>query len=76
MTAATDAASSIIADEGTLTITRTFDAPIDRVFDACMTRDQWQSWVGTEGMNCEVPFTEPHVGGRYRVDIGRYVGSR
>lgn len=56
-----------IAEDTTLEITRLFDAPPARVFDAWLHREQWQAWIGPEGLNCEVPILEPHVGGRYRI---------
>ena len=55
------------ADETLLEITRVFDAPPARVFDAWLNREEWQSWIGPEGINCEVPLLEPHIGGRYRI---------
>jgi uncharacterized protein YndB with AHSA1/START domain len=54
-------------DDTTLEITRLFDAPPARVFDAWLNREEWQSWIGPEGINCEVPLLEPRVGGRYRI---------
>jgi uncharacterized protein YndB with AHSA1/START domain len=30
-------------------------------------RGEWQTWIGPEGVNCEVPLLEPRVGGRYRL---------
>ncbi|HTV95463.1 MAG TPA: SRPBCC domain-containing protein [Steroidobacteraceae bacterium] len=51
----------------TLEITRMFDAPAARVFDAWLNREEWQSWIGPEGLRCEVPLLEPRVGGRYRI---------
>jgi uncharacterized protein YndB with AHSA1/START domain len=59
----------IEVEDTTLTITRTFDAPPERVFDAWLTREQWQAWIGPEGVDCKVPLLEPHVGGRYRVEM-------
>ena len=56
-----------VADDTTLEITRLFDAPPARVFDAWLHREEWQAWIGVEGMNCEVPVLEPHVGGQYRI---------
>jgi uncharacterized protein YndB with AHSA1/START domain len=60
---------SIIADSTVLEITRVFDAAPARVFDAWMSREEWQSWIGPEGVNCDVPLLEAHVGGRYRVTM-------
>ena len=60
-------AADDIGDERTLVITRTFDAPASRVFDAWLTRDQWQSWIGPEGVDCDVTELDPRVGGRYRL---------
>lgn len=58
---------SIGADQGLLIITRMFDAAPERVFDAWMERKQWESWIGPEGVTCEVPLMEPKVGGHYRL---------
>jgi uncharacterized protein YndB with AHSA1/START domain len=57
------------ADETTLVITRLFDAPPARVFDAWLNREEWQAWIGPEGIKCEVPLLEPRVGGRYRITM-------
>ncbi len=57
------------ADETILIIKRMFDAPPAAVFDAWLNREEWQSWIGPEGVNCEVPLLEPHVGGRYRINM-------
>jgi uncharacterized protein YndB with AHSA1/START domain len=50
-----------------LEIKRIFDASPARVFDAWLIREEWQAWIGPEGVNCEVPLLERRVGGRYRV---------
>ena len=50
-----------------LEITRIFDAPPAQVFEAWLDREEWQSWIGPEGIDCEVPLLERRVGGRYRV---------
>ena len=55
------------ADDTVLEITRMFDAPPARVFNAWLNREEWQSWIGPEGINCEVPLLEPRIGGRYRI---------
>ena len=56
-------------DEGTLVLTRILDAPPARVFDAWLNREEWQAWIGPEGVRCEVPLLEPRAGGRYRVTM-------
>ena len=58
-----------IADDTTLIITRLFEAPPARVFDAWLEREEWQSWIGPEGVDCEVHLLEPHVGGCYRLTM-------
>jgi uncharacterized protein YndB with AHSA1/START domain len=55
--------------EPVLKITRTFDAPPERVFNAWLNREEWESWIGPEGCRCEVPLLEPRVGGRYRLQM-------
>jgi uncharacterized protein YndB with AHSA1/START domain len=50
-----------------LEITRVFDAPPERVFAAWLEREQFQAWIGPEGIDCEVELLEPQVGGRYRL---------
>ena len=50
-----------------LEITRVFDATPAHVFEAWLDREEWQSWIGPEGIDCEVPLLERRVGGRYRV---------
>jgi len=50
-----------------LEITRVFDAPPARVFAAWLDREQFQAWIGPEGVACEVQLLEPQVGGRYRL---------
>jgi uncharacterized protein YndB with AHSA1/START domain len=56
-------------DEGTLVLKRILDAPPARVFDAWLNREEWQAWIGPEGVRCEVPLLEPRVSGRYRVTM-------
>ena len=50
-----------------LTVTRLFDAPADRVFDAWLVKEQWGAWIGPEGGYCDIEQFEPRVGGRYRL---------
>jgi len=49
-----------------LEITRKFDAPPERVFDAWLSKS-WGEWAGPRGMQGEVTLMEPKVGGRYRL---------
>jgi len=58
-----------VAEDTTLVITRLFDAPPTRVFDAWLMREEWQSWIGPEGVDCHVSLLEPHVGGHYRLEM-------
>jgi uncharacterized protein YndB with AHSA1/START domain len=58
---------TMAAEDTVLEITRLFDAPPARVFNAWLDREEWQAWIGPEGISCEVPMLEPHVGGRYRI---------
>jgi uncharacterized protein YndB with AHSA1/START domain len=50
-----------------LEITRIFEATPSEVFNAWLDREQWASWIGPEGVHCDVPLLEPRVGGRYRL---------
>ncbi len=56
-----------VAEDTVLEVTRLIDAPPARVFDAWMNREEWQAWIGPEGVTCEVPLLEPQVGGRYKI---------
>lgn len=55
--------------EPVLQIRRVFDASPEELFDAWFTREQWQSWIGPEGCQCEVPLLEAWKGGRYRIQM-------
>jgi uncharacterized protein YndB with AHSA1/START domain len=57
------------SESAVLEITRVFDAPPSRVFDAWLSREEWASWIGPEGVRCDVPLLEPRVGGRYRLTM-------
>ncbi len=50
-----------------LEIKRVLDASPQRVFDAWMTREEWEAWIGPEGVKCQVPEMEPRIGGRYKI---------
>ena len=47
------------ADDTTLVITRLFEAPPAAVFDAWLTREEWQAWIGPEGVDCDVSCRRP-----------------
>ncbi|HEV2674648.1 MAG TPA: SRPBCC domain-containing protein [Aliidongia sp.] len=57
------------AENPVLEITRVFDATPSRIFRLWLDREEWQSWIGPEGIMCEVPLLEPRVGGRYRLTM-------
>lgn len=52
-----------------LQIQRVFDASPEALFDAWFSREQWQTWIGPEGCQCEVPVLEPKVDGRYSIHM-------
>jgi uncharacterized protein YndB with AHSA1/START domain len=62
-------------DDTVLLMKRTFDTTPEDVFDAWITKERWNAWIGPEGMDCEVTLLEPRVGGRYRVDMRAPDGS-
>lgn len=64
----------MMAETTSLMIARLFEAPPERVFDAWLTREQWQSWIGPEGVDCDVHLLEPQVGGCYRLTM--HVGGQ
>jgi uncharacterized protein YndB with AHSA1/START domain len=66
---------SIMTDAPVLYVKRVFDASPARVFDAWLTHEQFQQWIGPEGVNCDVPLFEPRVGGRYKIVMKMSDGS-
>jgi uncharacterized protein YndB with AHSA1/START domain len=52
-----------------LALTRRFDAPLERVFDAWLNADQIAKWIGPRGIRAETKELEPRVGGRYRIHM-------
>ena len=51
------------SDDSVLVITRLFDAPPARVFDAWLD----PSWIGPRGIQAEIKELNAEVGGRYRI---------
>ena len=64
----------MMSDDTILVITRAFEAVPDRVFDAWLTREEWQCWIGPEGVDCDIHLLEPRVGGSYRLTM--HVGGQ
>jgi len=50
-----------------LVITRAFDAPRERVFDAWLDPEQIGKWIGPRSVKAEVLELTPKQGGRYRI---------
>jgi uncharacterized protein YndB with AHSA1/START domain len=50
-------------------LTRSFDAPRERVFDAWLNADQIAKWIGPRSIRAETKGLEPKVGGRYRIHM-------
>lgn len=63
-------------EDTTLVLTRVFDASPSDVFDAWLSREEWQAWIGPEGVDCDVSLLEPHVGGRYQLEMHLPAGTR
>ena len=49
-----------------LQMTRVFEAPPERVFDAWLSEDMAE-WIGPHTIRGEIKLLEPKVGGRYRI---------
>ena len=56
-----------VTDAPVLELKRIFDATPEHIFDAWLTRERFQSWIGPEGTKSDVTVFEPKVGGRYRM---------
>ena len=63
-----------IEKSAALEITRHFDAPPERVFDAWLMKS-WGDWAGPPGVKGEVTLMEPRVGGRYQIIMHTPDGS-
>jgi uncharacterized protein YndB with AHSA1/START domain len=58
-----------------LVISREFDAPIERVFDAWLDPRQIGLWIGTRNIRAQTLELTPRVGGRYRIHMRGADGS-
>ena len=59
----------------TLVITRSFDAPRERVFDAWLDPAQIGKWIGPRNIRAEVMESTQKVGGGYRINMRGTDGS-
>ena len=50
-----------------LVMTRVFDAPREKVFDAWVDGKQLSKWMGPQGVTANAEVAEGKVGGRYRI---------
>jgi uncharacterized protein YndB with AHSA1/START domain len=50
-----------------LTITRVFEAPREKVFDAWLDPVQLAKWMGPGNVRAEIDLVDAKVGGRYRI---------
>ena len=58
-----------------LVITRNFDAPRSRVFDAWLDPAQIAKWIGPRSIRAETMELSPKLGGRYRIHMRGTDGS-
>jgi uncharacterized protein YndB with AHSA1/START domain len=58
-----------------LLMTRTFDAPAERVFDAWLS-ESVAEWIGPQGVRAEISEFDPRVGGKYRIIMNTPDGNR
>src|SRR5260370_1425749 len=58
--------NSVAESSLSLEISRRFDAPPERVFDAWLGKE-WGEWLPPRGARCKVDRIEPRVGGQYHV---------
>lgn len=58
--------AAIAGTELSLELSRRFDAPPERVFDAWMTKS-WCEWLGTAVARCELVAMNPRVGGAFHL---------
>lgn len=59
----------------TLTITRLFKAPRERVFEAFTQVSAMQAWYGPEGFSVPACSSDPKPGGQYRIEMHSPEGS-
>jgi uncharacterized protein YndB with AHSA1/START domain len=58
-----------------LVMTRSFDAPRERVFDAWLDPTQIATWIGPRSVRAETMELSPKPGGRYRIHMRGVDGS-
>lgn len=63
------AAAQRVANYPVLEIKRVFNASPERVFAAWTVREEWQAWIGPEGIHCDVTRLDARAGGRYELTM-------
>ncbi len=58
-----------------VSITRTFAAPREQVFNAFMRKEALQGWFGPEGFSVPAVVVDPRPGGTYRIEMHSPEGS-
>ena len=73
----TDAAIAMTEEAGsqTLTMSRRFTAPRERVYAACADGAQVARWFGPESVTCTVHEWDARVGGQYRLTMNHADGD-
>lgn len=64
-----NAANPVASSDMTLVITRYFEAPPERVFDAWLDAKQIARWIGPRGVQAEADELDARVGGIYRITM-------
>lgn len=68
--------SEVARQELTLTLSRHFDAPPDKVFDAWIS-PEWGDWLPPHGATCKVTAIDPRPGGQFQAAMsmpdGRHI---
>jgi uncharacterized protein YndB with AHSA1/START domain len=66
--------ATIIETPVKLSLTRSFDAPPEKLFDAWLD-GSWRDWLGSHGVVCLDSQLDARVGGHYRMDVRMPDGS-
>jgi uncharacterized protein YndB with AHSA1/START domain len=58
--------NAVIESPVKLSLSRSFDAPPETLFDAWL-QDSWSDWLGPEGVVCLACEIDPRIGGKWRI---------